>query len=938
MAFVNETSVVRYTVTILILSLATMAGAQDYGSRLGTVIGGRLSHEPAGPGVLFGALDPTVRNWYLPQELFDEHRWRQWEVSKYATNPYNRYVPAFNEGERFYDFYGDFISQGWLLYDWRQDQPGDSGSSLFKGRQLTDWFQNVTVSSDSRGQHGYAITVGNQIRTTLTPMTFSKPTFNGVQADYVSDKYAATIIASRISNPAGSSSGADRTANSTSLVGGRATAQVGDFVTIGGTLVDARNSNTNLDLFGGNLAAGNLTRGQSSTPVTVIAVILSDDSPEDATGGAALFNHDIQITSRDFTTGDDAVWRLDQVVRADANWPEIFGGFNRGGYLAADGNERIVLNYDFSHPDYIGPDPTSIVAVEFDYVLANDYKVEVWSDHQPGIAGLPRPPLTSVIIDAQRPALLPVVRAEGNVQDVTNIRRVSFDYGLPTANMIAGFTIEGADILGVHFYGEWDRNFRYSQYPNVAVFNNNDQHEISRRTSDARYFTVSKQHYPLFLYGEAYALDADYSTGAFIVDAEGSVEYDDLGRHRYEFVEDNDDQDRLPDWGRPGSQAGDLDVFPGWDENYDFISDFNQNDNKTLRNAVPDYEEPFLRHDVDRPEFLFGIDLNNNAWIDRFEDDTRPDYPYQADRKGFNAFGGIHLSSSLRLMAGRLDERMFTQASDNRTTYGLITLDESYRFGRLRVFDMLKRARDTIPDDRLTASPFLGATPRQRPLVEDILPAQDAWINTAWIGFDYTAVPNLKVINKVKHEVYHQVADNPLDASGRTMDGSTSFLGWINKVEYDGAIGSVTFEPKTKIEYLRREPFVRESLLGQVLDTDQEHWMGSLTLLARFPYLQQTTITSGLELTQFIDRVVDEDRMVADGIAEPTGDERSINLAVQLTTKSAYQGYWLTTQLGFRVARILTEHVRADELGAFGKVNSATTETVSFITVYAGVN
>ena len=78
--------------------------------------------------------------------------------------------------------------------------------------------------------------------------------------------------------------------------------------------------------------------------------------------------------------------------------------------------------------------------------------------------------------------------------------------------------------------------------------------------------------------------------------------------------------------------------------------------------------------------------------------------------------------------------------------------------------------------------------------------------------------------------------------------------------------------------------------------------------------------------------------MVADGIAEPTGDERSINLAVQLTTKSAYQGYWLTTQLGFRVARILTEHVRADELGAFGKVNSATTETVSFITVYAGVN
>ena len=32
--------------------------------------------------------------------------------------------------------------------------------------------------------------------------------------------------------------------------------------------------------------------------------------------------------------------------------------------FAADGAERIVLNYDFNDPAYIGPDPTSIVDVE----------------------------------------------------------------------------------------------------------------------------------------------------------------------------------------------------------------------------------------------------------------------------------------------------------------------------------------------------------------------------------------------------------------------------------------------------------------------------------------------------------------------------------------------------------------------------------------------
>ena len=34
---------------------------------------------------------------------------------------------------------------------------------------------------------------------------------------------------------------------------------------------------------------------------------------------------------------------------------------------------------------------------------------------------------------------------------------------------------------------------------------------------------------------------------------------------------------------------------------------------------------------------MFGIDLNNNGWIDRFEDDDLPDYPYKTDRRGYNA-------------------------------------------------------------------------------------------------------------------------------------------------------------------------------------------------------------------------------------------------------------------------------------------------------------
>ena len=95
---------------------------------------------------------------------------------------------------------------------------------------------------------------------------------------------------------------------------------------------------------------------------------------------------------------------------------------------------------------------------------------------------------------------------------------------------------------------------------------------------------------------------------------EGDVYYDDPIRSVYEFVADNDDQGPPARLG-PGraQQSNDREVFPGWDENLDFISDFNQNDNRSVPNSIPDYEEPFLRYHVDRPEFLFGIDLNNNG-------------------------------------------------------------------------------------------------------------------------------------------------------------------------------------------------------------------------------------------------------------------------------------------------------------------------------------
>ena len=433
----------------VVLASGAVQGQEDYGSRLGSQRGGSVSFEPRGPGVMFGALDPSIKKWYIPQELALEYGWRQWEYSNYAKDSYQRYVNTNREGDYFYDFYGNFIGRGWLIYDWSQNQPQQLGSSIFENTQFNSWFSSLTIGSDSKGQYHYSIMVGTVIRTTLTPMTFSKPRFNGVQIDFMADKYAATILASRVSEPIISPTReAETRTNATTMFGGRGTVQLGDFIKVGATLVDGRNANTTLDLFSGDPIAGSLTAGQSSTPLTAIAIILSDDSPSDGEGGAALFRQEVRITSRDFETNKESVFTLQEVVRAGSEWPIIFGGFQRSGFLAADGAERIVLNYDFNDPAYIGPDPTSIVKVDFAYVLANDFKVEMWSDRQTGQRNMPTPPLSAETIDATEPALLTMRRADGNVQDISNLQLVKFDYGLPTGNLVGGFTIEATELMG----------------------------------------------------------------------------------------------------------------------------------------------------------------------------------------------------------------------------------------------------------------------------------------------------------------------------------------------------------------------------------------------------------------------------------------------------------------------------------------------------------
>ena len=183
---------------------------------------------------------------------------------------------------------------------------------------------------------------------------------------------------------------------------------------------------------------------------------------------------------------------------------------------------------------------------------------------------------------------------------------------------------------------------------------------------------------------------------------------------------------RFPDWDRrwqngdgafgqtPFGTGGSADpeVFPGYDENSDFISDFNQNGN-----GEPDYDEPFIRYNVDAPEFLFGVDMNSNLVIDRFENDTFADYPYREDRDGWNTHIGAYLTEAIRLMVGRSTVDEISSKRTAEMTYAVLAADWEKPGYKTRIFQFARFVQDDIEDDVIEWVDPQGFVARPDPLL-----------------------------------------------------------------------------------------------------------------------------------------------------------------------------------------------------------------------------
>ena len=178
--------------------------------------------------------------------------------------------------------------------------------------------------------------------------------------------------------------------------------------------------------------------------------------------------------------------------------------------------------------------------------------------------------------------------------------------------------------------------------------------------------------------------------------------------------------------------------------------------------------------------------------------------------------------------------------------------------------------------------------------------------NSLWLGFDYTGVRNLRVINKLKFDV----TNSNLDKEERRIRGlvqNEHFFGVINKVGYQLKLGRLELEPRWKSEYRHQS--------RDLISTSEREELGQLaSLLGRATFLDRSVIEGGVEF------------LWTNDLQEDQNDLNSRVLALQVTNRKDYLGYKLTTQIGVKFDRRKP------------KGEKATTTQESYILVFAGLN
>jgi hypothetical protein len=745
-----------------------------------------------------------------------------------------------------WDRIGNYMGGSYRRVFAMEEARSSSGNPLGGFSYVDHKFLQLHIGHYTYKDLHWTATAGPDVRTILTPLTFANSHMKVARLDVnYKDRDRASVFYTR-GGAAGTSNvlfsrwidgdGDDTYAPSPVLVvGTHWQHDVKDFATFGASLLNqvmAHPASIRSSFFKGDLP-------YTMAGPKLIRVVVTDDSPLENLTNAKVYDIDVIVQG---TQGDLPV-RLTSIA-ADPDFdlrlePTVSGGVaTADGAREVSGKEQIVFEFAI-------PQDVTLRSARFEAEVANDYRIGVSQTHdfngtqrngnaQVGEQIWPKPEIPTEkgsrkphqwYIDDDEQPYFTVARSNGRSANSANRKKVKFDYGMPTGQNLLSFNAS-ANLVGLDLSGEFAHNIQHMMYP----VGDNEGRRHSKGTT-AYWLNASKRIIRgLDLGAEIYRLDPDYSGGydsyrggmSFHLDRQLSPGARlESFTHEFPLVEDNDDADQWPDEhlnevptsgvlypGWPNSSA-----YPGLDENADNVPDIDRNEN-----FIPDWDEAFLTYHADPPDFVYGIDFNNNGIPDFRENDDLPDYPYLRDTKGQHLFLRYERLGRLgkSLSFGFYDSEEIAGGGTSKSIYLRYNYSTAKSgLGALTVNYDLKKVEDNIanhtfiyrvPPNDANILPWINRpdTPPEevglyRPASPDELLMRDSIVNTLFINSKYLGFENLNIENGLLWIRNNQAEIGLEDASGllQVEDVRTRFT-LINKIDYQLKLKGWVISPKFK--------------------------------------------------------------------------------------------------------------------------------------------
>ena len=855
---------------------------------------------------------PAYRNFALGRYSNYQHH-----VLPQGTQFVDNYHP-----KAIYDGFGNHLIHGFDLFNWTETrQPSQEWGSSIQIDEGTwiEAFNYTAIARDGYGNWGYGAMVGHGLTARFTPLTLSQVDYNGLRIDLWTPRLKLTTLASRVERPY-SPRGWDYNPmsqyhienkmfarESSLLLGGRAQAELGA-ATLG---LNLANVHTYMSTEPGNSIKGKL---RPRTPLADWVVVrFSDDSPRDGKGGAMVRDVVLVVngerrpdivpqvirnqsgissqvgrttTTGGFITGQyfkargdfygtyfvgrndivkytDYLYRMDHEagidVSKETNLRGLLAHFTMESpteILHADGDWQLAFLFDMTGE-------TLMVSMEVEATVANDYRIDVASLYEDSPRG------KGYGGRFKSEFYRTVLRARGNVQDGSNLKRVRFKMGEDTSIFTYSADLN-LQFVGAEINGEYARSRVYRRFP-AEIENRPAFNESPRFTNNgSAYFVNATRWYKNWSFGgEYFTMNPDFTTTmrTFIWEEKGVVSdrrsvIKALTNETmyWDLVQDNEDGDQFPDK-RSGYTPGSIyrndlgvdadGVYLAQDQNNDGFPDVNRNGD-----ALPDYLEPFLMYEVEPNDYTYGLDRNNNDEPDQREDDLAPDHPYDPDQRGYHLFGQTNLTRNLMFAVGRYDIDEIAGGRNNRSTYALLTYERSGNERLRRVFaeNHFRKVEDSIPDeynifteDRqftetyqyYVHNRYWGNRSFINQVRQDPLWYENSYVNESYLESWLRPWSTFNVVQKLRLRMNWQQGGR--QSAGR-IERKRRLDHWtmVNRIDYTWMIGRFSIQPKFKFQMIRFVDQEQDRVMRMEYET-----MPILQLT--LPIMRRTTARLGIQ-------------------------------------------------------------------------------------------